>query len=127
MGLLPPGKKQVKFLVVAIDYFTKWVEAEPLAVITEAKIQHFVWKNLVCRFGIPRIIIFDSGQQFDSHRFWNFCKELGIRNHYSSPSHPQANGQTEVTNRTLLKLIKTRLEGAKGAWPDELPGVLWAY
>ena len=57
----------------------------------------------------------------------DFCKELGIRNHYSSPSHPQANGQTEVTNRTLLKLIKTRLEGAKEAWPNELPGVLWAY
>ena len=54
-------------------------------------------------------------------------KELGIRNHYSSPRHPQANGQTEVKNQTLLKLIKTRLEGAKGAWPDELPRVLWAY
>jgi len=45
---LPPGKKQVKFLVVAIDYFMKWVEAELLAVITEAKIQHFIWKNIVC-------------------------------------------------------------------------------
>ena len=61
MGPLPSGKKQVKFLVVAIDYFTKWVEAEPLAIIMEAKIQHFVWKNLVCRFGIPRIIISNNG------------------------------------------------------------------
>ena len=52
---------------------------------------------------------------------------MGIKNHYSQSSHPQANGQTEVINRTLLKLIKTRLEEAKGAWPDELPGVLWAY
>ena len=48
MRPLPHGKKQVKFLVVTVDYFTKWVEAEPLAVITKAKIQHFVWKNLVC-------------------------------------------------------------------------------
>ena len=48
IGPLPSSKKQVKFLVVAIDYFMKWVEAKPLAVITEAKIQHFVWKNLVC-------------------------------------------------------------------------------
>ena len=48
MGPLPRGKKQVKFLIIAIDYLTKWVEAEPLAIITEAKIQHFVWKNLVC-------------------------------------------------------------------------------
>ena len=75
----------------------------------------------------PRIIIFDNGRQFDSRKFRDFCKELGIWNHYSSLGHPQANGQTEVTNRTLLKLIKTQLEGVKGAWPDELLGVLWAY
>ena len=42
-------------------------------------------------------------------------------------SHPQANGQAEVANQSLLKIIKTWLEGAKGVWPDELPGVLWAY
>ena len=103
------------------------MEAEPLAVITEVKIQHFVWKNLICRFGIPRVIIFDNRRQFDSHKFRDFCKELGIWNHYSSLGNPQENGQTEVTNGTLLKLIKTRLEGAKGAWPDKLPRVLWAY
>ena len=51
---------------------------------------------------------------------------LGIKNKYSSPRHPQANRQTEVTIRTLLKIIKARLVGEKGAWPEELPGVLWA-
>ena len=51
----------------------------------------------------------------------------GIKNHYSSPAHPQANGQVEVTNRSLLKIIKTRLERAKGIWLDELPSILWAY
>ena len=103
------------------------MEAEPLVVITEAKIQHFVCKNLVCRFRIPRVINSDNGRQFDSHKFRDFCKELGIRNHYSLPRHLQANGQTEDTNQTLLKLIKTQLKGAKEAWPDELPRVLWAY
>ena len=58
---LPFGKRQVKFLLVAFDYFTKWVEAKPLAVIIEDKIQTFVWKNIICRFGIPRTIIFDNG------------------------------------------------------------------
>uniref|UniRef100_A0A2N9GAF1 Integrase zinc-binding domain-containing protein n=1 Tax=Fagus sylvatica TaxID=28930 RepID=A0A2N9GAF1_FAGSY len=72
-------RRQLKFLVVGINYFTKWVEAEPLATITE--------KN----------------------------------------DHPQANGQVEVTNRSLLKMIRTRLEGAKGLWLEELPNVLWAY
>ena len=127
MGPLPPGKKQIKFLVVAIDCFTKRVEAKPLAVITEAKIQHFAWKNIFCQFGIPRVISSNNRRQFDSTKFRDFCKELGIKNHYFSPGHPQVNGQTKVTNRTLLKLIKTRLEGVKGAWPEELPGVLWVY
>jgi len=51
----------VKFLLVVIDYFTKWVEAEALPTITEAKIQNFMWKNIICRFGIPRMIILDNG------------------------------------------------------------------
>ena len=124
MGPLPQGKRQMKFLLVAIDYFTKWVEAEALATITEAKVQNFVWKNIVCRFGIPRTIISDNGRQFDSRAFRFFCSNLGIKNKYSSPGHPQANEQTKVTNRSLLRLIKSRLVGAKGAWPEELPNVL---
>ena len=56
-----------------------------------------------------------------------FCSSLGIKNKYSSSGHPQANGQTEVTNRTLLKIIKARLVGVNGAWLEELPSVLWAY
>ena len=52
---------------------------------------------------------------------------LGIKNQFSSPSHPQANGQTKVMNRTLLKIIKARLDEAKGSCPEELPNVLWAY
>ena len=65
--------------------------------------------------------------QFDSQAFRSFCSNLGIRNKYLSPGHPQANGQTEVTNQTLLRLIKSRLVGVKGAWPKELSNVLWAY
>ena len=127
VGPLPIGKGQVKFLLVAIDYFTKWVEAKALATITEARIQNFVWKNIICRFGIPLTIISDNGRQFDSQGFKDFCSSLGIKNQYSSPRHPQANEQTEVTNWTLLRIIKTMLDEAKGAWPDELPNVLWAY
>uniref|UniRef100_A0A2N9F5Z7 Uncharacterized protein n=1 Tax=Fagus sylvatica TaxID=28930 RepID=A0A2N9F5Z7_FAGSY len=127
MGPLPVGRRQLKFLVVGIDYFTKWVEAEPLATITEKNIRGFVWKAIICRFGIPRTFISDNGRQFDNSPFREFCEELGIHNHYLSPGHPQANGQVEVTNRSLLKMIKTRLEGAKGLWPEELPNILWAY
>ena len=88
----------MKFLLVAIDYLTKWVEVEALTTITEIKVQNFVWKNIVCRFGIPRTIILNNGRQFDSKRFKSFCSNLGIKNKYSSPGHPQANGQTKVMN-----------------------------
>lgn len=127
LGPFPTGTRQMKFLVVGIDYFTKWVEAEPLVKITQQNVKNFVWKSIVCRFGVPRVLVFDNGQQFDNTPFREFCEQLGIKNHYSSPSHPQANGQAEVANRSLLKIIKSRLEGAKGEWPDELPSVLWAY
>ena len=79
-------------MLVAIDYFTKWVEAEALSIIMGARIRNFVWKNIVCKFGIPRTIISDNGRQFDGQEFKSFYLELGIKNRFSSPGHPQANG-----------------------------------
>ena len=62
MGPLPQGKRQVRFLLITIDYFMKWVKAEALITITKAKVQNFVWKNIVCRFGILRKIISNNGR-----------------------------------------------------------------
>ena len=103
------------------------VETKPVTTITKAKITSFVWKNIICRFGVPRVIISDNGKQFDNPKFRKIFQDLGVKNHYSSPKHPQANGQIEVMNKNLLKNIKTWFKGAKGAWPEELPNVLWAY
>ena len=73
MGPFPARRKQVRFLIIAIDYFTKWVEAEPIATIIEAKIRNFIWKNIVCRFGIPNTIISDNGKYFDNPKFQKIC------------------------------------------------------
>ena len=127
LGPLPIGKGQCKFIIVAVDYFTKWAEAEPLATITEQKIRNFVWRAIICRFGIPRALVSDNGKQFDNTKFRDFCAELGIKNYYSSPAHPQSNGQAEVTIRTLKAALKTKLEDLKGSWVEYLPEVLWAY
>ena len=114
MGPFPTVVRQLKFLVVGIDYFTKWMEAETLATIIEKNIRSFVWRNIICKYGIPKVLVSNNGRQFENSAFKDFCSELGIKNHYSSPVHLQTNGQVEVTNRSLLKIIKTRLEGAKG-------------
>ena len=127
MGSFPIALRQMKFLIVGIDYFTKWEEAEALATIMEKNVRSFVQRSIIYRFGIPIVLVLDNGKQFDNNSFWDFCSQLGIRNHYSYPTHPQANEQVEVTNQSLLKIIKTRLEEAKGIWPEELPSILWAY
>ena len=82
--------------------------------IIEAKVTSFVWKNIICRFGVPCVIISDNGKQFDNPRFRKFCQDLGVKNHYTFPRHRQANGQTEVTTRSLLKLSKLGLKGQRG-------------
>ena len=88
MGPFLTAVRQLKFLVVGIDYFTKWVEAEALAIITEKNIWSFVWRCIICKFGIPRVLVLDNGKQFDNKSFRDFCSQLGIRNHLLLPRPP---------------------------------------
>uniref|UniRef100_A0A2N9F1Z8 Uncharacterized protein n=1 Tax=Fagus sylvatica TaxID=28930 RepID=A0A2N9F1Z8_FAGSY len=127
VGPLPKATGNRRWLIVATDYFTKWVEAEPLANIRDRDSIKFVWKNIITRFGIPKTIISDNGTQFTSKPFTKYCSELGIKNVYSSPAYPQSNGQAEASNKTVLDGIKKRLEDAKGRWVEELPNVLWTF
>nr|KYP74527.1 Transposon Ty3-I Gag-Pol polyprotein [Cajanus cajan] len=127
LGPFPPAKGQLKFLLVAIDYFTKWIEARPLAKITTENVRKFTWKNIVCRFGIPHTIVTDNGRQFIAEEFEVFLQELGIKHLPTSVEHPQTNGQAEAANKVILRELKKRLGNAKGEWPDMLPGILWAY
>ena len=99
------AKGQVKFAVIAVDYFTKWAEAEPLVTITEKQMENFMVRNIISRFDVPQVLVNDNGRQFDTLVFREFCSSHGISNHYSSSEHPQANGQVEVTNRTILRSI----------------------
>ena len=92
MVTFPIAVRQLKFLIVDIDYFTKWVEAEALATITEKNVRSFVWENIICRFGIPSVLVSNNGKQFDNNSFRDFCLQLGIINHYSSLTHLHANG-----------------------------------
>ena len=110
--------------MVSIDYFTKWVKAEPLANIRDVDAKRSVWKNIVIQFGIPHTLILDNGLQFDSKAFRRYCCELGIINRYSTPTYPQGNGQAKAVNKVLVNGLKKRLDNAKGKWVDELPHVL---
>ena len=127
VGPFPKAVGNKKYLIVGTDYFTKWVEAEPLANIRDVDAKRFVWRNIVTRFGVPHALITDNGLQFDSRMFRDYCGELGITNRYSTPAYPQGNGQAEAVNKVILSGLKKRLDEAKGRWVEELPHVLWTY
>lgn len=91
IGPLPKGRGPATDAIVIIDYFTKWVEVEALSRITEKKMTDFVWRNLVCRYGIPYALIADNGRQFDNNNFREFCQNLGIELKFCLPAHPQSN------------------------------------
>ncbi|GJW99024.1 reverse transcriptase domain-containing protein [Tanacetum coccineum] len=126
-GPFPEGPGKVKFLIVAIDYFTKWIEAKAVATITGNQVKKFVWDNIVCRFGLPGEIISDNGKQFRDNPFKDWCEKLCIRQCFASVKHPQANGLVERANRSLGEGIKARLEEKSKDWIEELPHVLWAH
>ncbi|XP_076882850.1 uncharacterized protein LOC143531435 [Bidens hawaiensis] len=98
VGHFPEGTGKAKFLVVAIDYFTKWVEAKPLRTITGERIKRFVWENIVCRFGLPYAIISDNGKQFANNPFREWCLQLKIKQTFASVALLQAIGQMERAN-----------------------------
>ena len=96
MGPFPKAVGNKRYLLVGIDYFTKWFEAEPLANIGDVDAKRFVWKNIVTQFGIPCTLISDNNLQFDSKAFKRYCCDLGITNRYSTPAYLQGNGQVET-------------------------------
>ncbi|XP_050233217.1 uncharacterized protein LOC126681705 [Mercurialis annua] len=121
LGPFTPTTGQKKFLIVAVDHFTKWLEVEAVSTITEARIRDFFWRQIVCRFGIPRALVTDNGKQFNCRAFKEFCNDLHIDLRFTSVVHPQSNGMTEVTNRTILKGLKARLGEFDRQWLEELP------
>ncbi|XP_056847422.1 uncharacterized protein LOC130498094 [Raphanus sativus] len=122
---MAPGQKI--FLLVVTEYFTKWVEAEALAKITDLQIRKFLWTNVITCFETPHEIVTDNKPQFTSYNFRKFCKDWNIKLSYSAPRHPQSNGQAESTNKTVVNMLKKRLEDAHARWAEELHRVLWAY
>ncbi|XP_042418938.1 uncharacterized protein LOC122007191 [Zingiber officinale] len=122
---MAPGQRH--FLLVVVDYFSKWVEAEALARIIEDAVIQFLWKNILCKFGIPHKLVSDNGRQFQGQRIQAWCKGFGITQAFTSVAYPQSNGQTEIINREIVRGLKVKLDYVRGNWVEELPSILWAY
>jgi len=104
--IYPPSSKNHKFILVATDCFTKWVEAIPLKNVTSKEMIDFVKEHIIYQFGIPQTITADQSTMFTSGEFEEFAKNMGIKLLNSSPYYAQANGQVEASNKGIIKLIK---------------------
>jgi transposase InsO family protein len=120
VGPLPTAQGNFKFAVVAVEYFTKWIEARPLATITLATIRKFFWQQIICRFGVPKELTVDNGKQFDCQDFREYCRSIGTKLCFASVYHPQSNGAVERANGQIFSAVKKCLfEQKKGKWADE--------
>ncbi|CAM8941178.1 unnamed protein product [Rhodiola kirilowii] len=126
MGPLPSSQGNC-FILVAEDYVSKWVEAIA-SPSCDAKVVIKMFKKVIFpRFGVPRVVISDNGSHFKEKRFESMLKKNGIFHRCSTPYHPQANGQVEVSNREI-KNILTKIVGKSGKdWALKLDDALWAY
>jgi transposase InsO family protein len=117
------------YMLVAVDKFTKWVEAAPVTTQDSTTAINFI-KSIVFHFGVPHCIITDNGTNFTSKEFKSYYESMGIKLKFTSVAHPKTNGQVENANGLICNVIKKRLlvplEKAKHAWVDELPSMLWS-
>ena len=125
--IYPPSSKGHKFILVAIDYFTKWVKAIPLKKVTSANMIDFVKEHIVYRFGIPQTITTDRGTMITFGEFDEFTIGMEINVLNSSRYYAQANGQAEASNKGIIKLIKRKIEENPRRWHTTLNEALWSY
>jgi hypothetical protein len=125
LSTAPGGFNRV---LVAIDKFTKWIEAKPITCPKADRVLDFL-DELVHRYGLPHHIITNLGSNFNNHQFWEYCENSRIDVRYVSVAHPRANGQVERANGMVLDALKKRLHDAAntkgGKWTKELANVLW--
>ena len=125
--IYPPSSKNHKFILVATDYFTKWVKAIPLKNVTSKEMIEFVKEHIIYRFGIPQTITTDQGTMFTSEEFEEFATRMGSKLLNSSPYCAQANGQAKASNKGVIKLIKRKIDEYPRKWHTVLNKALWAY
>jgi transposase InsO family protein len=118
----------LKYVVVAVEYFSKWIEAKPLATITSVTVQKFFLQNIICRFGVPKAITVDNGTQFDTETFKDFCDQIGTKIHFALVRHPESNGLVERANGIIMTgIMKLISNQPKGKWPEEFIKVVWSH
>jgi hypothetical protein len=123
----PPSNNGHKYIVVTVDYFTKWAEAMPTFNNTTDTAVHFFFNHVISHFGVPLQLVSDHGKHFENEIFIELSSWLGFSHEFASPYYPQSNGQVEAVNKVLKTMLQCTVNKHKTNWHHMLFSALWAY
>ena len=126
VGPLERTKEGNKYILVVTDYLTKWPEARAMKEATAKNVVEFIYKEIICRHGCPRVILSDRGTHFRNEIVDGICEKFRIKHKLSSPYHPQTNGLVERFNRTLCEGL-AKVTERENEWDRYIESVLFAY
>ncbi|KAL5540766.1 hypothetical protein UlMin_044089 [Ulmus minor] len=116
-----------QYILVAVDYVSKWVEAGAFPTNDAKVVTRFLKKNIFTRFGTPRAIISDGGSHFCNRQFSALLTKYGVRHKVATPYHPQTSGQAEISNREIKRILEKTVSPSRKDWSSRLDDALWAY
>nr|GEW02221.1 reverse transcriptase domain-containing protein [Tanacetum cinerariifolium] len=125
MGSFPSSRGN-KYILVAVDYLPKWVEAKTLPT-NDARVVFKFLKSLFARFGTPRAIISDRGTHFFNDQFAKVMLKYDVTHRLATAYHPQTSGQVEVSNHGLKRILERTIGANHASWSEKLDGALWAF
>ena len=121
----PSSSGQHRWILIATDYFTKWIEAIPTRNATHQVIMKFLYENILIIFGFPKRLVTDNAPAFKASALVNMCDSMGIQLVHSTSYYPQGNGLAESSNKSLVRIIRKLLENNKKSWDSKLKFALW--
>ncbi|XP_060190626.1 uncharacterized protein LOC132619877 [Lycium barbarum] len=122
----PAASNGHRFILVAIDYFTKWVETMSHNSVTKEVVVDFVRSNIICRLGIPESVITDNGENLNSHLVKGICEQFLITHQNSTAYLPQMIGAVEAAYKNIKRILRKMTENYK-FWHEQLPYALLGY
>ncbi|PNX59327.1 hypothetical protein L195_g051361 [Trifolium pratense] len=122
-----PSSFSNEYILVAVDYVSKWVEAIASPKADGKTVIKFLKRNIFARFGTPRVLISDGGSHFCNSQLAKALEHYGVKHKVASPYHPQTNGQAEVSNREIKKILDKTVSTSRKDWSIKLDEALWAY
>ncbi|CAM8987102.1 unnamed protein product [Rhodiola kirilowii] len=115
------------YILVAVDYVSKWVEAKATRCDDAKTVIEFLRTNLFCRYGVPKAIISDQGTHFCNRMMAATLKRYHVHHRTSTAYHPQSNGQAEISNREIKGILEKMVKPSRKDWSQRLDETLWAY